>query len=358
VVNDSGLGDARREERVLQLLRMINSYLAKQKETSRRFLHITVPRVVAVSPQMRLVEDNPASISLLDIYKNGCSKLNVEYDAPIAKYYERLGEVQSRGSQTSHIVLRDILREVQTNQIPKTLLKDWALRTFKSATDYWTFRKMFTLQLSLNCLVEYAFHFTRLNADMMYLHQDSGLINVSYFKFDVDDVTGELDVNRPVPFRLTPNIAEFLTNIGISGPLTASAIATARCFVQPNFKVSFLGNFCSRLFNKILFKFPRQLSTILRTILRDEIIAVHKKRLMDEKPVDPNLDMTQDRGTIEVDRELVIQVVNKAVTSIMGRLSALTHFDQNESNKMATLVQSAQNPDNLCRCDPTFHPWL
>lgn len=142
VVNDSGLGDARREERVLQLLRMLNNYLAKQKETSRRFLHITVPRVVAVSPQMRLVEDNPSSISLLNIYKLSCSKLNIEHDAPIARYYDRLQEVQSRGSQTTHTVLRDILREVQTSMIPKTLLKDWASKNFKSATDYWQFRKM------------------------------------------------------------------------------------------------------------------------------------------------------------------------------------------------------------------------
>jgi transformation/transcription domain-associated protein len=77
VVNDSGLGDARREERVLQLLRMLNNYLSKQKETSKRFLNVTVPRVVAVSPQMRLVEDNPSSISLLDIYKMGCSEYRV-----------------------------------------------------------------------------------------------------------------------------------------------------------------------------------------------------------------------------------------------------------------------------------------
>ena len=32
-------------------------------------LYFTVPRVVAVSPQMRLVEDNPSSVSLLDVYK-------------------------------------------------------------------------------------------------------------------------------------------------------------------------------------------------------------------------------------------------------------------------------------------------
>ncbi|EAT34853.1 AAEL012951-PA, partial [Aedes aegypti] len=336
VVNDTGLGDARREERVLQLLRMLNNYLAKQKETSRRFLHITVPRVVAVSPQMRLVEDNPSSISLLDIYKNGCSKLNIEHDAPIARYYERLAKVQARGSQTSHTVLRDILREVQTTMIPKTMLKDWAVRNFRSATDYWQFRKMFTLQLSLSCLMEYCLFLTRLNADMMYLHQDSGLMNVSYFKFDVDDSTGLLDDSRPVPFRLTPNIVEFLSTIGVTGPLTASTIATARCLVQPNFK----------------------LPTILRAILRDEIIAVQKKRILDEKVIDQNTDLSQENPAVEIDSETVISTVNKAVNNIMARLNCLARFDNSEVKKMSTLVQVASNADNLCRMDPTWHPWL
>ena len=67
--------------------------------------------------------------------------------------------------------------------------------------------------------------------------------------------TGDLDANRPVPFRLTPNIAEFLTTTGVTGPLTASMIATARCFVQPQYK----------------------LPSFLRAILRDEYITWHKK---------------------------------------------------------------------------------
>lgn len=71
-----------------------------------------------------------------------------------------------------------------------------------------------------------------------YTLQDTGKLNVSYFRFDINDATGELDANRPVPFRLTPNISEFLTTIGVSGPLTASMIAVARCFAQPNFKVT------------------------------------------------------------------------------------------------------------------------
>ena len=79
-------------------------------------------------------------------------------------------------------VLRDILRDVQQQMVPKNLLKEWATSTFKSATDYWTFRKMFTLQLALAGFAEYVLHLSRLNPDMMYVHQDSGLVNISYFK--------------------------------------------------------------------------------------------------------------------------------------------------------------------------------
>lgn len=150
VVNDSCLSDARREERVLQLERLLNHYLAKQKETAKRFLNFTVPRVVAVSPQMRLVEDNCSSISLLEIYKQRNQKRNIEHDQPIAKYYDRLASVQARGSQASHQVLRDILKDIQTTMIPVSLIKEWAAQTFPSATDLWTFRKQVCGQRPLN----------------------------------------------------------------------------------------------------------------------------------------------------------------------------------------------------------------
>ncbi|XP_068621131.1 transcription-associated protein 1 isoform X2 [Battus philenor] len=334
VVNDSGLGDARREERVLQLLRMLNHYLGKQKETSRRFLHFTVPRVVSVSPQMRLVEDNPSSISLLDIYRTECANRGVEYDAPVARYYERLAAVQARGSQASHQVLRDILREVQATMVPKGMVREWAAATFAAPTDYWTFRKMLTLQLALAAFAEYVLHLTRLNPDMMYVHQDSGLLNVAYFKFDVDDTTGELDGNRPVPFRLTPNISELLTNIGITGPLTASAIAVARCLVTPNFKIQ----------------------SILRTILRDEMVTGYRKRLEDKSGL-PTAGTSTENKPMEMDNETIINMVTKAVTVIMNRLNSLALFDGPDS-KVATLVTAANSHDNLCRMDPAWHPWL
>ena len=77
--------------------------------------------------------------------------------------------------------------------VPKGMLREWAAATFSAPTDYWTFRKMLTLQLSLASFAEYVLHLTRLNPDMMYVHQDSGLLNVSYYKFDVDDATGMIN---------------------------------------------------------------------------------------------------------------------------------------------------------------------
>lgn len=68
-------------------------------------------------------------------------------------------------------VLREVLREVQTSMVPRTMLKEWATTTFPSATDYWTFRKMFTLQLALAGFAEYVLHLSRLNPDTMYIHQ-------------------------------------------------------------------------------------------------------------------------------------------------------------------------------------------
>lgn len=242
-------------------------------------------------------------------------------------------------------MLRDIHKDVQQLMVPKTLLREWATATFPSATAYWTFRKMFTLQMALINLAEYVLHLTRLNADMLYIHQDSGLLGVAYFKFDVDDVTGELDANRPVPFRLTPNVAEFLTMIGVTGPLTASMIAAARCLVQPSAKVA----------------------AILKAVLRDEMIAWYKKKNADERDHDVGAAAAAQAAAAaaqaaaaqagQVDGELLINMVTKAVTAIIGRLQGLSTFDGNDS-KVSTLVAAANSNDNLCRMDPAWHPWL
>ena len=80
-----------------------------------------------------------------------------------------------------------------------------------------TIFKPYISQLALAGFAEYVLHLSRLNPDILYIHQDSGLVNVAYFKFDLDELSGELESNRPVPFRLTPNLTELVTSVGVAG---------------------------------------------------------------------------------------------------------------------------------------------
>ncbi|MGH0143484.1 UNVERIFIED_CONTAM: hypothetical protein FKN15_046212 [Acipenser sinensis] len=265
VMNDACLTESRREERVLQLLRLLNPCLEKRKETTKRHLLFTDVQGCLKESRKKLVSHCPAvSLQVLrDILKEvqgnmvprSMLKEWALHTFPnatdywtfrkmftiqlaligLAEFVLHLNRLNPEMLQIAQ-VLREILKEVQGNMVPRSMLKEWALHTFPNATDYWTFCKMFTIQLALIGLAEFVLHLNRLNPEMLQIAQDTGKLNVAYFRFDINDATGDLDANRPVPFRLTPNISEFLTTIGVSGPLTASMIAVARCFAQPNFK--------------------------------------------------------------------------------------------------------------------------
>ena len=65
-------------------------------------------------------------------------------------------------------------------------------------------------------------------------NQDAGLVNLAY---KVDDVRGELDSNRLLPFPQTPSLTKMITSVSVAGLLTAGMIAADRyrhfnCFLS------------------------------------------------------------------------------------------------------------------------------
>lgn len=70
ILNESAyFYECRKEEHILQLMRMMNTYLNKQKETASRSLNFILPRMVSLSAECRMVEDDFSSVSLLEILK-------------------------------------------------------------------------------------------------------------------------------------------------------------------------------------------------------------------------------------------------------------------------------------------------
>ena len=99
------------------------SFHSLPQETSRRLLQFHVPRVIATSPHMRLIEDNPDRLSLGDIYRRRCSDRALDQDAPVKLYYERIATLQANGVPVQHRHLLEILEDVQKTLVPKTALK-------------------------------------------------------------------------------------------------------------------------------------------------------------------------------------------------------------------------------------------
>ena len=70
---------------------------------------------------------------------------------------------------------------------------------------YYSLLFQLTIQLALCGFAEFVLHLTRMNPDMMYLHQDSGFLNIAYYKFDIDDTTGESLSNKGTSELLLSN---------------------------------------------------------------------------------------------------------------------------------------------------------
>jgi len=68
-------------------------------------------------------------------------------------------------------------------------------------------------------------------------------------------------------------------------------------------------------------------------------------------------ELSTDRD--EISGDIIINMVTKAVNSIMQRLNSLTNF-YGTDNKVSTctIVSAASSVDNLCRIDLAWYLWF
>ncbi|KAL5252847.1 hypothetical protein ACHWQZ_G015572 [Mnemiopsis leidyi] len=318
VNTSSHIKQARSEERFLQLLRMFNKSLVQRKESCRRNLQWSVPKVVATAPSSRLIEDNTSNISVLEIYRWYCKNRTpeMEVDAPIAYYYEQLGRMQNEGSVLNRIALNKIYHYIQTNILPPTVLLDWAKKTYPDPVMFWSFRHQITRQTALDCLVQFALFLSSLKPEHIYITQETGTLSTVHYHIPISKDTGEFVHEQHIPFRLTPNMITLMGPISLSGPMVFSMIAAARCLIDPK-----LGT-----------------DAILHAILKDEVQASIK-------------DMTEPRVIS------MIEDIQSAVNQIMSRLQTAANFEKAES-KLPSIISLTTTPENLCRLDPAWYPWL
>uniref|UniRef100_A0A914HGT5 Non-specific serine/threonine protein kinase n=1 Tax=Globodera rostochiensis TaxID=31243 RepID=A0A914HGT5_GLORO len=356
---------------IFQLFCLLNAEFAKRRDTARRFVQFALPHILYIGANCRLLRccplaglssrhqnanadhsaqnfavftdimsemlNNNGSGTDYAIEENGT--LSLSPLAVIDQYYGRLAE-QRYSHKTIHELFNQICgmkSEAGTGggdqhhhpssassliTVQKDLLSRWMGQKYGDATTIWMARKKLAVQIALLGLSEHALFLSSMRPDGLFLDLSTGQLFFTDYKFDLtkkvcETITGkvpfiELDANRPVPFRLTPNISHFL-GLSIDGHLIGALTAVARSLNALSLEVW------------------------LRPILWD----VFAKAAED----DPQLN--------------IVNPVKRAVDTIVGRVKTLSQFDvgMGTSSQQQLLVQHSMLYDNLCRMDPSWHPW-
>ncbi|XP_044463478.1 transformation/transcription domain-associated protein-like isoform X2 [Mangifera indica] len=342
IVQTSLTPNARSDERILQLFRVMNQMFDKHKESRRRHICIHTPIIIPVWSQVRMVEDDLMYSTFLEVYENHCSRNDREADLPITFFKEQLNQAIS-GQITPEAVLDLRLQaynDITKNFVNESIFSQYMYKTLLSGNHMWAFKKQFAIQLALSSFMSYMLQIGGRSPNKILFAKNTGKIFQTDFH-PAYDANGMIEFNEPVPFRLTRNMQSFFSHFGVEGLIVSAMCAAAQAVVSS--------------------KQSQHLWYQLAMFFRDELLSWSWRR-----PLGMPLPSVVGGSLNSVDFK---HKVSTNVENVIGRINGIApHYSEEEEDAMeppqsvqrgvTELVEAALNPRNLCMMDPTWHPWF
>ncbi|KAI9712347.1 MAG: hypothetical protein M1820_001560 [Bogoriella megaspora] len=234
---------SRREERMLQMFRTFNTTMSKKKESRRRNLKFHLPEMVPLSPQVRMIRDDPTYISLQGVFEDYCRRNNVSKDEPILYTIEKLQKLtspppntnpQSQNAANVNLSVKmDTFLAVQEKFVPNSILKDYMQAIYPSFADYYLFRRQFAYQLAALTFMTYIIPMAQRYPHKMVISRGSGNIWGMDLLPNIHNNHPVIVNQEAVPFRLTPNLQVFLGPLATEGIFACTLQTIARCLAEP-----------------------------------------------------------------------------------------------------------------------------
>jgi transformation/transcription domain-associated protein len=208
---------------------------------------------VALSAHVRLIQDDHESVSLEEVYENYCENNGLEPDDILIYYKDALYaeisrlSIQLRKGNVEVLNLRvDVFQQICQNFIKSDLLTKYIQSFTSSPQEYWLFRQAFSRQYAGSIFLSYVMalghryphkiSFSKSEASVVtseilpsmlfYLLK----INIIYIGLNPN---GQITLVEAVPFRLTPNLQEFMTPSVIEGVLSSAIHSIAEVYYKP-----------------------------------------------------------------------------------------------------------------------------
>ncbi|RYQ79865.1 hypothetical protein Ahy_Scaffold1g106653 isoform A [Arachis hypogaea] len=326
IVQTSLTPNARSDERILQLFRVMNQMFEKHKESRRRHIGINTPIIIPVWSQVRMVEDDLMYSTFLEVYENHCARNDREADHPITYFKEQLNQaISGQISPEAVVDLRlQAYNEITKNLVTDNIFSQYMYKTLPSGNHMWAFKKQFAIQLALSSFMSYMLQIGGRSPNKILFAKNTGKIFQTDFH-PAYDVNGLIEFNEPVPFRLTRNMQAFFSH-GVEGLIVSSMCAAAQAVASP--------------------KQSQHLWHHLAMFFRDELLSWSWRRPLG-MPMAP-----MAGGTMSP-----VDFKQKVITNVEHEENAMEP-PQPVQRGVTELVEAALNPRNLCMMDPTWHPWF
>ncbi|XP_024180311.1 transformation/transcription domain-associated protein isoform X2 [Rosa chinensis] len=344
IVQTSLTPNARSDERILQLFRVMNQMFDKHKESRRRHICIHTPIIIPVWSQVRMVEDDLMYSTFLEVYENHCARNDKEADLPITYFKEQLNQaISGQISPEAVIDLRlQAYNDITRNLVTDGIFSQYMYKTLPSGNHMWAFKKQFAIQLALSSFMSLMLQIGGRSPNKILFAKNTGKIFQTDFH-PAYDANGMIEFNEPVPFRLTRNMQSFFSHFGVEGLIVSAMCAAAQAVVSP--------------------KQSQHLWHQLAMFFRDELLSWSWRRPL-------GMPMAPFSGGGSMNPADFKQKVINNVEHVINRINGIApqYFSEEEENAMeppqsvqrgvTELVEAALTPRNLCMMDPTWHAWF
>ncbi|GAA5822515.1 hypothetical protein JCM11251_006364 [Rhodosporidiobolus azoricus] len=230
---------SRREERIMQLFRMLNCTLSNRKESRKRNLQFTIPVVVPLSPSVRIVENDASIATLQEVLEQHCDSLGLRKEDPILAVTERIRTLHRHEPPLGRTEIingrQEIMEETALKMVPDDVLKKYLIKTMASPNDLWHLRKQMTTSMAGFIFLTYVMSIADRRPYRIHISRATGKINTIDMVPSIVPNKPELIHNEAVPFRFTPNFQRFIGPHGTEGLLVSSLMAIARALTESEF---------------------------------------------------------------------------------------------------------------------------
>lgn len=316
----------RREERVVQLFKILNGILTRKKETRRRNINFTLPTAIPFSPHFRIIQDDPEYISMHSIYEEHCRRVGRSRDEPLDYATKKLrGSYDPKLPKQQDIfsIRMEILGAIQATIVPSTILRDYFSRTYATFEMFWLFRKQFSYQFAGVTFMTFLMSIGNRYPHKYFINTSSGAIwTTEMLPLLTPRNPPQFHNPEHIPFRLTPNIQTLMGPTALEGIFSVSVMVIAKCLTET----------------------AHELDQYISVFVREELISWHVQQ---QRPSLPDAQL----------REFTV----KNVGHIGKRASSLAQVGQGNipaNQTVIDLISQAVNPRFMVATDNLWMPYF